>query len=160
MGLKRQKWTRGSVVQIPLGDGCYAFAQLLDLPELAFFDLKSDRVIDPAEATRYPVLFRLWVMVYALSKGRWPKIGRAEIPNHLAEPVYRYKQDPIDPDQICLTYDGGDGPRVSVEACAGLECAAVWDPDHVEDRLRDHFMGLPNKWALSLRSNERHPQID
>ena len=28
--------------------------------------------------------------------------------------------------------------------------AAVWDPQHVEDRLRDHFAGLPNKWVQSL----------
>lgn len=27
----------------------------------------------------------------------------------------------------------------------------VWSPEHVEDRLRDHFAGRPNKWEESLR---------
>jgi len=33
----------------------------------------------------------------------------------------------------------------------GLEAAAVWEPEHIEDRLRDHFDGKPNKWLESLR---------
>lgn len=37
------------------------------------------------------------------------------------------------------------------EECAVLERAAVWDPGHVEDRLRDHFAGQSNKWVESLR---------
>jgi hypothetical protein len=34
--------------------------------------------------------------------------------------------------------------------CVGLERCAVWAPEHVEDRLRDHFRGRPNKWVESL----------
>jgi hypothetical protein len=30
------------------------------------------------------------------------------------------------------------------EECVGLEGVAVWDPTHVEDRLRDHYAGRPN----------------
>jgi hypothetical protein len=151
MELKRQRWTPGAVVQISLGDGYHAFAQMLDTPEYAFFDLKSIMNVSPAEATRQPVLFRLWVNAGAHLDGRWRKIGRADIPKCLSEPVYRYKLDPIDRSKLCLTYDGSDGPPATIEECAGLECASVWDAKHVEDRLRDHFAGLPNKWAMSLR---------
>jgi hypothetical protein len=60
---QRQIWTRGSVVRIPLGDGSYAFAQMLEMPEYAFFYLKSSEVIDSVEVIRHPVLFRLWATV-------------------------------------------------------------------------------------------------
>jgi hypothetical protein len=158
MSTKRQIWAPGSVVEIPLGDGSSAFAQMLDSPEYAFFDLRSQRAVDPAEVVRHTVLFRLWVMRYAHSKGRWLKIGKAEVPDDLTTPVYRYRQDMINPSRIELTYHGEDGPRVSIDDCEGLECAAVWDPDHVEDRLRDHFADRPNKWAQSLRPKSLRPQ--
>ena len=34
-----------------------------------------------------------------------------------------------------------------------LEVAAVWDPEHVVERLRDYYDGRPNKWAESLRAS-------
>ena len=37
------------------------------------------------------------------------------------------------------------------EECVGLERAAVWEPEHVEDRLRDHFAGRSNRWVESLK---------
>ena len=40
----------------------------------------------------------------------------------------------------------------TLEECAGLETAAVWSANHIEDRLRDHFAGQPNKWVASMRS--------
>lgn len=45
---------------------------------------------------------------------------------------------------------GGEEPA-SRQELEGLEVAAVWDPEHVEDRLRDHFSGRPNKWVESIR---------
>lgn len=32
------------------------------------------------------------------------------------------------------------------EECRGLESCAVWDMHHVEDRLRDHYNGVPCIW--------------
>jgi hypothetical protein len=37
------------------------------------------------------------------------------------------------------------------EDCVGLERAAVWEPEHIEDRLRDHFNGIKNIWEESLK---------
>jgi len=33
-----------------------------------------------------------------------------------------------------------------------LEQAAVWSPNHIEDRLRDHFAGVPNQWVEIMRA--------
>jgi hypothetical protein len=150
---RRQKWTAGAVVVIPLGEGRVGFGQMLDEPEYAFFDTRSSAGSLPAldQLVAQPVLVRLWVMRSAHSKGRWLKIGQAPIAAPLARKVLRFKQDPLEPSSIVLTYDGVSGKPVDAKACREIERAAVWDPQHVEDRLRDHFAGRVNKWVESLR---------
>ena len=150
-GKSRQQWSVGSVVKVPLGDGGFAFGQMLKTPEYAFFDLRATEDVGVDAIVRRAVLFRLWVMRYAHSTGRWTKIGSAPLSEELTRSVYRFKQDSINPSDIHLYKDGKEGAQVSAAECSGLECAAVWDPDHVEHRLRDHFAGRPNKWAESLR---------
>lgn len=147
---KRQRWTRGAVVAVPLGDGVHSYAQMLDDPEYAFFDCSTNDDLPAAAIVARPVLFRLWAMRSAHSTGRWPKVGAAPVSPALQEPVRRYNQDPLRPQDIRLTFDGCDGPLGSVADCEALECAAVWDAEHVEDRLRDHFAGRPCQWVDSL----------
>jgi hypothetical protein len=137
----------------------YSFAQMLEEPEYGFFDVRSTGEVPRKEVVSCPVIFRIWVMRSAHSQGRWLKVGKAELLANLRAPVLRFNQDPIHPDQIRLTYDGCDGPLATISDCEDLECAAVWDPDHVEDRLRDYFSGLPNKWVLSLRPKGAAPSI-
>ena len=123
---------------------------MLDQPEYAFFEIRTQEDLGPSEAIEKPLLFRLWVTRYAHSKGRWRKVGDAPVADALCEPVQRFNQDPITK-RIRLTINGTDGPEGTIADCKGLECAAVWDPDHVEERLRDFFLGVPNKWEVRLR---------
>jgi hypothetical protein len=124
---------------------------MLESPEYAFFDCRTRDELPIATVVARPVLFRLWVARHAHSNGRWRKVGRAEVAPPLQQAVHRYNQDSLRPQDIRLTYDGCSGPLGSVADCEGLECAAVWEPEHVEDRLRDHYAGVPNEWVLSLR---------
>jgi Immunity protein 26 len=149
--VKRQRWTYGAIVTVPLGEGYHSYAQMLGEPEYAFFDCRTRDEMSVEAIVACPVLFRLWVMRHAHSKGRWQKVGTAPVSAPLQERVLRYNQDALRPQDIRLTYDGCSGPLGSLADCEGLECAAVWDPEHVEDRLRDHYAGVPNKWVLSLR---------
>jgi hypothetical protein len=151
MSVKRQQWACGAIVTVSLGDGYHSYAQMLESPEYAFFDCRTKDALPVEAVVARPVLFRLWVMRYAHSKGRWQKVGMATVAPALQQPVSRYIQDSIRPQEIRLYCDGRSGPLVSAADCADLECAAVWDPEHVEDRLRDHYAGVPNEWALSLR---------
>lgn len=61
-------------------------------------------------------------------------------------------QDIIDPSQFSI-YNPNNGEiiRATKEECSGLERSAVWEPEHVEDRLIDHFENRPNKWVESLK---------
>jgi hypothetical protein len=148
---KRQRWSHGAVVVVPLGNGFHTYAQMLDDPEYAFFDCRTRKELLASIAAIHPVLFRLWVSGYAHTTGRWPKVGTAPVRAELQAPVRRYNQDALRPQDTRLTYDGCEGPLGSVADCEGLECAAVWDPEHVEDRLRSHYEGVPCEWTLSLR---------
>jgi hypothetical protein len=148
--MARQQWTVGAVVTVPLGDGYHAYAQMLESPEYAFFDCRSRQEKTVEAVVACPVLFRLWVMRFAHSKGRWQKVGVAPLMPALQAPVLRYIQDSIRPWQIRLT-DGESESAGTLADCEGLESAAVWDPEHVEDRLRDHYAGVPNDWVLLLR---------
>ena len=139
----------GAIVKIPLGNGWHSYGQILDEPEIAFFDLRTETEPSSREIAGRPILFRLWVMNYAVTSGRWLKVGTAQLSDDLRQPVPRFKQDPIDPAALSIYLDEKETPA-SPEECANLERAAVWDPEHVEDRLRDHFAGRPNKWVESL----------
>jgi hypothetical protein len=148
---KRQKRRIGDLLAIPLPMGGYAFGHVLTEPLIAFYDSRRESIpSDPAEVTREPVAFKLWVMNHAITDGTWPVVGSASpSPELLTLPKF-FKQDPITK-RLSVTTDGEDETLASLEECASLERAAVWEPTHVVDRLVDHFSGQPNKWAESLR---------
>ena len=143
----------GDSLKIDLGDGRHSFAQVAAEPLIIFFEGASTD--DLAEdVSSLPVLFRLWVSNHAVTSGRWPVIRRGTLSSaNRAEPFF-YKQDAIT-GRLALyhsTFAATDYERAAnLNDCAGLEAAAVWKPEHVEDRLRDHFAGRPNRWLESLR---------
>ena len=65
---RRQRWKRGAVLRIRLDGGSFAYAQMLDAPEYAFFDLRDAGGADANHAASRPVAFRLWV---ARQTERW-----------------------------------------------------------------------------------------
>jgi hypothetical protein len=67
MATKRQRWTRGAILRIPLGNGFHAYAQMIDAPEYAFFYIQSASDLLPTEIASHNVLFRLRVMKTAHS---------------------------------------------------------------------------------------------
>ena len=154
-GKKRRK--NGQVVRIELGQDTHSYARVLDRPSFAFYDRafgKDDRP-DLNEILALPIAFTLWVMDYVFSEYRWPVIGWAELdPSLLRHPKF-WKQDE-DTDEISIYHRVPElGPLyerpANYEEAKYLECAAVWDPEHVEDRLRDHFAGRENKWVQSMK---------
>lgn len=137
MTLERQKWKNGAVLQVDAhGHSC--LAQMLTLPEIAFFD--------PSCPDR--VLFRLWVHKSAYTTGRWLIVDQRPITDELSTQVPRFKKDPIS-GKLSIYLNERETPATQ-EECLKLESAAVWDPEHVEDRLRDHCENRENVWVKSL----------
>lgn len=152
----------GSVVSIDLGDGVVAFARVLMPPLFEFFDVVGGPCdqVDVQSVARSAVLFRIDVMNAAVESGRWPVVG--VVPLSADEAARRevfFKQNAISGAFSLYSEDRVTKQVISrpasFEECEGLERAAVWDASHVEDRLRDHFAGRPNKWVESLKPRPR-----
>lgn len=141
----------GDVLSIQLSGSRLAFAWVLPDPLMAFFDFWSYAPPPPVEEIVVrPVAFRIWVMKYAVTAGLWPVIGHVPVPQALMEPPEFFKQDALS-GRLSI-YRTGEAERpASHEECSRLERAAVWDPQHVVDRLEDHFAGRLNKWVESMR---------
>jgi hypothetical protein len=90
------------------------------------------------------------VMNHAITSGRWSRVANAPLDAALLQPPTFFKQDVMNPNLLSL-YRAGEETPASRDECEGLERAAVWEPEHIEDRLRDHYHGRPNKWVESLK---------
>lgn len=148
----RVKRAEGDVLRVDLGGGWNAYARVLVEPLLAFYDLRVE--VEPAieDILSSPTAFKIWVANSAITGGRWPVIGRRDLEGD--EPRQWFcKEDPVS--KRLSRYSEGEEVVTTFEECNKLERAAVWEAEHVEDRLRDHFAGQPNKWVESLRLKPR-----
>ena len=76
-GKKRVKRVPGDFLAIPLHEGSYGFARVLTEPLVAFYDATSDSPALPAAIASSPILFKIFVMNSAITKGDWTVIGTA-----------------------------------------------------------------------------------
>ncbi|NHQ86170.1 hypothetical protein HA050_08575 [Iodobacter sp. HSC-16F04] len=135
---------------IPLEDGTTVHAIALPEADFAFFDTRAEQLENIKKIFECPILFRVAVHKSAWSQGRWLKVGKVEVPAQLMEPVATFIQDPIKPENFQIYLSGNFRPATKTE-CVGLSRCAVWEPSHVEDRLRDHYQGRPNIWIEQMR---------
>ncbi|WP_105435834.1 Imm26 family immunity protein [Neorhizobium tomejilense] len=150
--VRGRKQKRGDIVRINIGNGKQLLAVALTHPLFAFLDgvVESE---EPVQDVRdRAVLFKLWVMDSAAKSGRWPIVGKVDPPTvSTLDGAVFFKQDRIS--GRISAYDAlanAESP-LSFEEADRLECAAVWSPEHVEDRLRDHLNGISNNWWASMR---------
>lgn len=153
----RQPRTVGAIVSIPLARR--RPVHLRSAPARAASRvlrcLGSDAQCEPADLLPDDVILTIWVMNSAISSGRWMKIGNLRLSDEeesSAPSVLKNgRTDRIAHHLFGSRYHVPTERPATVEECSSLETAAVWSTKHVEDRLRDHFAGRPNKWVLSLR---------
>lgn len=146
---KRQRLTVGAFVKIPINDRCHTYGRILKEPLFVFYDCLIDKDLPLESIACYDVAFKIWVANKAVTSGRWQKIGKLPLERELEESASFFMIDNMT-GNFSIYQDGVETPATR-EACADLECAAVWSPEHVEDRLRDHFAGKANKWVESMR---------
>lgn len=142
MKRKRIKRRVGDIVEIPLGDGSFAYGQVLKEPLVAFFDARSNVRLSVDEILARPVLFAVWVMRYAITHGDFEIIDHADVADEIDQSPKFFKWDNISR-RLYVTYDGSQDIPADREDVDGLECAAAWEPEHVIERLNDHFASRP-----------------
>ena len=156
---KRVRRRVGDVVSIDLGRGRHGFAVVLEDPLFGYFDYSADKPDPPlAEIVARPIAFKVWTMGHDVVRGLWPVIGKTDIPAVTAEHPWFFKEDPLT-GKLSKTRDGAEELPVTEEEASSMERAAVWEPIHIVERLRDHFAGVPNKWAESLKPRGRHKRV-
>lgn len=144
-----QRRTVGAVLAVPLGDGTQVFALTLPEADFAFLDTRSNDPDPPADLLSRPVLFRVAVHKSAWAAGRWPRVAKVPVPAHLLRPQAKFIQDALHPEKFEIYLAGSIRPASRSE-CYGLERAAVWDPEHVEERILSHYAGVPSRWVQNL----------
>lgn len=143
----------GNVLRIELAQDQHAYAWTLPEPLVAFFDIQElgrNTALAIEELVRSPIAFRIFVMNSALTRGPWTVVGFSPPPASVLEPPWFFKQD-ILTGALTKTLTGEEEISIELSEAEQLECAAVWEAEHVEDRLRDHFAGRPNKWVERMR---------
>lgn len=141
----------GDVLAISLGDRTFAFGRVLTEPLVAFYDLRKDDSPDLRKIISSNVAFTVCVMNYAITDGDWRVVGNVPLdPALKVEPLF-FKKDPITRSLTIYRDSTGEERPATRSECEGIECAAVWEPKQIVDRLSDMFAQRPNKWVESLR---------
>ncbi|WP_153118079.1 Imm26 family immunity protein [Rhodocyclus tenuis] len=150
--MNKQRDKIGALFSLELSAGQIAFGRKVNKEESVFFDFVTDTLSPESIAKAYEsrVAFRIPVMKYAVTSGRWKIVDCSRpVGPELAQPGKYFMQDKLT-GAFSIYQQGEISPcdRIDVE---GLECAAVWEPEHVEDRLRDYFARKPNLWFEQLK---------
>ena len=146
--MKRQKWSIGAFIKIPLRDGLFALGRLLESPHIAFYDsfFSSEASIN---FESLEIAFTTCVYTDIISKGKWAIVKVEALNGSLTSPPIYFKYDQIS-HKFSLYAEGKESPSTK-ETCRNYERLSVWDENHIVDRLMDLKNGVPNKWRESLR---------
>ena len=156
--MAKQRITEGAILEINIDNQYYVYAQILTKGlGYAFFDFKSEKKLkDLNLLQKANILFIIMVYNDIITKGVWVKVGKLPIRNDLLVQPMKYIQDNHNPNSFELyNPNTGEITKATREECEGLEYAAVWEANHVEDRIRDYYLGVPNLWVeqLKIKSN-------
>lgn len=144
-------WGVGDLIEIPLSEGRLGYCQVLEDPLYVFYDkgAQFDHTNFQSITVR-PVLFKVWVSKYARLNGSWKRIGRGlPVRTDMPKPDF-FRQDPITKKLYRYNQQLDNSEPISFEEALQMERAAVWEPEHVEERLQAHFDGTDSIWKSKL----------
>lgn len=83
----RKRWKVGDIVKIDLENGYLSFGRVLESPLIAFYDIRTKETPPIEEIISSTVLFKVFVMHYAVKSGHWPILENRPLDNSLKEVV-------------------------------------------------------------------------
>jgi Immunity protein 26 len=149
--LRRVKKKEGDIFRVELDESRHSYAVALKHPLFAFLDIMTDSELSVNSIENLKVIFAVCVMDYATKSGIWDKVGHTEVFKDYLDDYRFFKQDSISGRLTSYRDRDGDEFPIDYKTASTMEAAAVWDPHHIEERIRDHFAGKPNKWVEALR---------
>lgn len=143
----------GAVLKIDLQNGHFVYGRILANSSYAIYDSLTREDFEDLEAIiSKPVLFIVSVYDSAIKTERWKICGQIPLEESLKHLPMKCIQDSLNPDRFDLyNPNTGEITKASREQCEGLETAAVWAAEHVEDRIRDFYLNVPNRWVEQLK---------
>jgi hypothetical protein len=148
------RFTPGNVLgfEVPGADRV-AYALMLDTsPDLAFYEGgKAVSADDARAALKHDPLFIVGVYKVAYTKGRWGEVILRVPKEQLPAIPLKFRQDRLNRRNLFLDDHLGNSRPATPEEIAGLEPNAVWDAEHIESRIADHWRGVPNVWVEDMK---------
>lgn len=125
----------GDVIAIPLGDARFAFGRVLKDASIGVYEYIADAQDKPPPIDT-PYAFVVGVYLDVLTSGEWPIVLRRPFPNEEdAWPPPSVVRDVISGN--VSIYHKGAMRSASREEIEGLEPAAVWNKEHILERIAD-----------------------
>lgn len=146
--MKRQKYTVGSIVEIPINNGeYYCYGQLIGYGECAVFDYRSPQPItDFSILNDTRMLFRVCLYRHVIGSGEWLKVGKLPLREEFKTFPDQFIYHDWNQRFFLYKVESGEIIPASKEECRGLERCAVWDSNHVEDRILAHYNNTLCVW--------------
>lgn len=144
------KLVPGSFVLVPLKNLQFGIGRVLKDSLMSFYSKAFAETPKIGDLTNLPVAFKIFVMDRAVTSGRWKCFGHSPLSNEETITPPFFKQD-LSSNKLDLIRGDVSVP-VTYEECMGLERMAVWSAVHVESRLEDHILGVPNAWVDLLKA--------
>ena len=140
---KKKKMKVGDILAIPLPNHKYAFGRIFKDSCVAYYKKIGESIDDIPDTEDYQFIV-----------GTYQKLVKGNIWTFVEHRPYKSEDEVTAPpnsmynsltDQFSIYYKGEIRPS-SLEECKDLEPAAIWDEEHIIDRL----MG-DNKWLESMK---------
>ncbi|MFF5981431.1 hypothetical protein ACFY78_21530 [Streptomyces olindensis] len=146
------RFSPGGVLRVPAGGARSAYALMLGVrPYVAFFaDEQIELVGFPGVPEMNP-LFVIAVHNKAYSRGRWGPILHRINTDALPDVPSFFRQNVLNFQDCGITDAFGQVRQATPEECIGLERSAVWEAEHVEQRISDLYSGRPNLFVESMK---------
>ena len=129
---KRKKVKLGDVFAIPLPNSKYAFGRRYRDASIGIYKHIGVDVNDLPQQEEYQFIVGVYDDV--LKSGKWPIVDNRPFKNEEEEwPPPYYMKDPITGKYSI--YHKGQDRKSTEQECKGLEVAAVWEAEHIIDRI-------------------------
>lgn len=148
--MKKQKLVPGDIFQISGFSGKNVYGRVLPEAFVAIYSGVFDDEIEVSDLLSNDIIFKVPVMNYAITSGRWKVVNHVELSPELLKPIKLFKRDRIS--KKLYIYERGEQRPATKEEVRNLECAAVWEPEHVEQRISDYLSGRENKTVKLFQS--------
>jgi len=131
----------GEVYTIPITENIRGYARVFRKYVFDVYNLCSEVPINVDEVVNSSIAFTVYVHVDVFKKSNWSSLGIVPLSEiEQQRNIIFFKQDIKDFDLCTLVDIAGNEYKSTPQECVGKERLAVWDHEHVEERLRNIYL--------------------